>query len=264
MPKLFLVILLLISGAAYSQQYKISGSVIDTSENKPLHNAVVSVIRPSDSILISFVRTKADGSFSISNLKSYNNIILITYPGYADFLDYTKDSSKTAFVFGNIPLTQRSQLLETVIIKQQIAAIRMKGDTLEYRADSFAVREGAAVEELLKRLPGITVNRNGEITAQGQKVNKVLVDGEEFFSDDPAVVIKNLQADAVKEVQVFDKKSEQADFSGIDDGKRSKTINLTLKDNKKKGYFVKTTAGGGTNETFDNDIMMNAFKGARK
>ena len=189
---------------------------------------------------------------------------MITYPGYADYVDFTKDSSKSDFNFGTIPLTQKSQLLEAVIVKQQIAAIRMKGDTLEYRADSFAVREGAAVEELLKRLPGITVNRNGEITAQGQKVNKVLVDGEEFFSDDPAVVIKNLQASSVKEVQVFDKKSEQADFTGIDDGERSKTINLTLKDNKKKGYFAKAKVGGGTNETFDNDLMFNAFKGSRK
>jgi hypothetical protein len=264
MPKLYLLVALLICTHAFSQQIRISGSVIDTSENKPLHNAVVSVIRPTDSVLVKFTRTKEDGSFSISNLKPSNYIVLITYPDYADFVEFTKDSTKTAFDFGKIALTQKSQLLEAVIVNQQLAAIRMKGDTLEYKADSFKVREGAAVEELLKRLPGISVNRNGEITAQGQKVNKVLVDGEEFFSDDPAVVIKNLQADAVKEVQVFDKKSEQAEFSGIDDGQRSKTINLTLKDNKKKGYFIKATAGGGTNETFNNDIMMNAFKGSRK
>lgn len=263
MPKIYLLIALLISTQAFSQ-FKISGTVVDTSENKPLSNAVVSVVRPGDSVLVKFVRTKDDGKFSILNLKSANNIVLITYPGYADFVDFTKDSSKNTFDFGVIPLTQKSQLLEAVIVKQQISAIKMKGDTLEYLADSFKVREGAAVDELLKRLPGITVTRNGEITAQGQKVNKVLVDGEEFFSDDPAVVIKNLQADAVKQVQVFDKKSEQAEFTGIDDGQRSKTINLTLKDNKKKGYFLKATAGGGTNETFDNDVMFNAFKGSRK
>ena len=233
MPKLCLLIALIVSTHAYSQQMKIFGSVADTSDNKPLHNAVVSIIRSNDSVLVKYTRTKEDGSFSISNLKPANYIVLISYPKYADFIDFTKDSLKTEVDFGKIPLTQKSQLLEAVIVKQQIAAIRMKGDTLEYKADSFKVREGAAVEELLKRLPGISVTRTGEITAQGQKVNKVLVDGEEFFSDDPAVVIKNLQADAVKEVQVFDKKSEQAEFSGVDDGQRSKTINLTLKDNKK-------------------------------
>jgi hypothetical protein len=264
MPKIYLLIALLVSAQAFSQQLKISGSVIDTSENKPLQNAVVSVIRPKDSVLVKFTRTKEDGTFFISHLRPSNYIVLITYPKYADFVEFTKDSTKSEFDFGMIPLTRKSQLLEAVIVKQQIAAIKMKGDTIEYLADSFKVREGAAVDELLKRLPGITVTRTGEITAQGQKVNKVLVDGEEFFSDDPAVVIKNLQADAVKNVQVFDKKSEQAEFSGIDDGQRSKTINLTLKENKKKGYFAKATAGGGTNETFDNDLMFNSFKGSRK
>jgi hypothetical protein len=266
MPKLYLTLLLIgcISLSAYSQKVTISGSVIDTSENKPIQNAVVSILRPVDSLLLKFVRTKSDGTFSIPNLKSSKNIVLITYPGYADYADSTKDVGVADVKLGVIPLTQKSQLLETVIVRQQVAAIRMKGDTLEYKADSFAVREGATVDELLKRLPGITVNGKGEITAQGQKINKVIVDGEEFFSDDPAVVIKNLQANAVDKVQVFDKKSDQAEFTGIDDGKSSKTINLTLKDDKKKGFFAKGTVGGGTNGTFDNDLMANAFKGSKK
>lgn len=266
MPKLCLTLILIgcISLSAYSQQFSISGSVIDTSENKPIQNAVVSILRPVDSMLLKFVRTKSDGTFVISNLRSSKNIVLITYPGYADYADSTKSPDGSEVKLGRIPLTQKSQLLETVIVRQQVAAIRMKGDTLEYKADSFAVRQGATVDELLKRLPGITVNGKGEITAQGQKVNKVIVDGEEFFSDDPAVVIKNLQADAVDKVQVFDKKSDQAEFTGIDDGKSSKTINLSLKEDRKKGYFVKATVGGGTNGTFDNDLMANAFKGSKK
>ncbi len=140
----------------------------------------------------------------------------------------------------------------------------MKGDTLAFMADSFQVKAGANVEDLLKKLPGIQVNKNGEITAQGERVQKVLVDGEEFFSDDPAVVTQNLRADAVKEVQVFDKKSDQATFSGIDDGEKSKTINLKLKDNMKKGYFGKAKIAGGTPDKFENDGMINAFKGKRK
>ena len=149
MPKLYLLIALVFSVPAFSQQYKISGSVIDTSENKPLQHAVVSVIRSSDSVLLKFARTKEDGSFTISNLTSFKNIIIITYPGYADFVEFTKDSSKAEIAFGKIPLTQKSQLLEAVIVKQQIAAIRMKGDTLEYKADSFKVREGAAVDAVV-------------------------------------------------------------------------------------------------------------------
>ena len=104
--------------------------------------------------------------------------------------------------------------------------MRMKGDTLEYAADSFHVREGASVEDLLKILPGIQVDKSGNITAQGEQVKKVLVDGEEFFGDDPTVATQNLQADAVKSVQVFDKKSDQAEFTGIDDGNKTKPLTL--------------------------------------
>src|SRR5690606_24250864 len=114
---------------------------------------------------------------------------------------------------------------------------RVKGDTTEYTADSFAVRENANVEELLQNLPGITVDKDGKITAQGKQIQKVLVDGDEFFSDDPTIATKNLRADAIDKVQVFDKKSDQAVFSGIDDGEVTKTINLKLKENAKNGYF---------------------------
>lgn len=248
----------------YSQKFSLSGKVIDTNENKSLANAVVSLIRPTDSVLVKFTRTKADGSFTISNLPGLKYEMLITYPGYADYVDFIRDTSISKIDVGSIQMTRKSQLLETVIVKQKIAAIRMKGDTLAFLADSFAVRQGATVDELLKKLPGIQVDRSGNITVQGQKVEKVLVDGEEFFNEDPAVVIKNLQAEAVKEVQVFDKKSDQAAFTGIDDGERSKTINLTLKDNKKKGYYGKADVNGGAGGKFDNSLMANSFRGTQK
>ena len=168
------------------------------------------------------------------------------------------------WIWGKIILTPKSELLKEVVIRQRMGAIRMKGDTLSFMADSFAVREGASVEDLLKKLPGLQVNKNGEITAQGEKVQKVLVDGEEFFSDDPAVVTQNLRADAVKEVQVFDKKSDQAAFTGIDDGEKQKTINLKLKDDKKRGMFGKVSLGGGLPGSFAGEGMLNAFKGKRK
>lgn len=260
-------LLLFAFGFAYissNAQQPITGSVVDTSENRTLENALISIIRASDSILIQFTRTNAEGSFKLETSASSPFIILITYPGYADYIETVKNVSAKPLSLGRIPLTRRSQLLEAVIVLRKQSAIRLKGDTLAFTADSFAVRQGATVDELLKQLPGIQVDRNGEITVQGQKVNKVLVDGDEFFSDDPAVVIKNLQAEAVQEVQVFDKKSDQAEFTGIEDGERSKTINLTLKADKKKGYFGKANVNGGTGGSFDNDVMMNAFQGTRK
>ena len=264
MPRLLFILLMLITSGTFSQNTSLTGIVKDTSDNRPLHNAVVSIIEPEDSILIQFTRTDVDGKFHFSGLPKSPFIVQITFPKYADFMDLIRDSSKAAISMDIIPLTKRSELLEAVIVRRQLSAIRVRGDTLAYMADSFAVTQGATVDQLLKQLPGIQVDRNGVITAQGQKVNKVLVDGEEFFSDDPAVVVKNLQAEAVKEVQVFDKKSEQAEFTGIDDGERSRTINLTLKPEKKKGYFGRVNLNGGTDGSFDNDLMINSFKGTRK
>ncbi|MBS1660875.1 MAG: outer membrane beta-barrel protein, partial [Bacteroidetes bacterium] len=143
-------------------------------------------------------------------------------------------------------------------------AIRLKGDTTEFNADSFRTQPNASVEDLLKKLPGIQVDKNGKITAQGEAVKKVLVDGEEFFGDDPTLVTQNLRADMVDKVQVYDKKSDQASFTGIDDGKREKTINLKIKDGKKNGYFGRVTAGAGTEGYHDYQLMANYFKNKLK
>jgi hypothetical protein len=126
------------------------------------------------------------------------------------------------------------------------------------------VQPNASVEDLLKKLPGLTVNSKGEITAQGEKVEKVLVDGEEFFGDDPTIATQNIRADAVDKVQVLDKKSDQATFTGIDDGQKTKTINLKLKEDKKNGYFGKISIAGGLKDNYSNEAMINLFKGKRK
>jgi hypothetical protein len=248
--------------ASQAQRVSVVGSLKDTSDNRKLQYAVVQLVRSSDSVIVAFTRADQDGKFSISSIQTGKYLVWATYPKYADYVEEVDISKDTDLK--EIILTPASLLLQEVIVKQKIAAIRMKGDTLEFRADSFAVRQGATVEDLLKKLPGITVNKNGEITAQGEKVQKVLVDGEEFFSDDPAVVTQNLRADAVENVQVFDKKSDQSTFTGIDDGEKSKTINLKLKEDRKKGYFGKAKVAGGTPNWFENEAMLNAFKGKRK
>ena len=246
----------------HGQRVSVSGALKDTSDNRNLQHAVIQLVRPTDSVLVAFSRADQQGKFRLTSIDTGKYLIWVTYPKYADYVEEV--SIRSDVDLKEIILTPTSLLLQEVIVKQRIAAIRMKGDTLEFRADSFAVRQGATVEDLLKKLPGITVNKNGEITAQGEKVQKVLVDGEEFFSDDPAVVTQNLRADAVENVQVFDKKSDQATFTGIDDGEKSKTINLKLKENRKKGYFGKAKVAGGTPNWFENEAMLNSFKGKRK
>ena len=143
-------------------------------------------------------------------------------------------------------------------------SIKIKGDTIEYKVDSVLMKAGATVEDLLKKLPGIQVDKNGKITAQGVAVEKVLVDGEEFFSDDPTIVTRNMLSDAIDKVQVYDKKSDQAAFTGVDDGQKIKTIDLKLKADRKKGYFGKAELGTDFKQYWNNNAMLNLFEGKRK
>lgn len=266
MRKIFAAIILLLASyhLSFAQSGSVKGVVSDKFNKQTLQHAVVSVIRKADSVLVGFARSGPNGEFTIKNVPAGKMIFRITYPKYADFIDEITVTDGQVTDIAKVDLLLKSQLLQEVVVSQKIGAIRIKGDTTEYRADSFKVKEGANVEELLKKLPGIQVNKNGEITAQGEKVQKVLVDGEEFFSDDPAVVTQNLRADAVKNVQVFDKKSDQATFTGIDDGEKQKTINLQLKEDRKRGMFGKAKIAGGTPDRFENELMVNAFKGKRK
>ncbi len=252
--------------SANSQTTTVSGGLLDGSEKKPVYNAVVALLTPIDSFLYKFTRTDVNGQFTIKNVAPGGYILMTNHSFYADYLD-SINIKENENKLGNITLLNKSKLLQDVIIKSG-SAIRIKGDTTIYTADSFKVSANANVEELLKKLPGIQVDKNGEIKAMGEKVTKVLVDGEEFFGDDPGMAVKNLRADAVKEVQVFDKKSDQAEFTGIDDGNTNKTINLKLKDNKKKGYFGKIDASGGPQKNIDDryntNVLFSSFKGKRK
>ncbi len=266
MSKLTVILLLVAfcSLTATSQQATIKGKIADTAERKTLTNSVVALLRSKDSTLVKFTRSDKNGSFILAGIPAGNYFVLVSHPTFADYYVTANLKDTSQLELGEIPMILRSQLLEQVIVSQKLGAIRIKKDTTEYIADSFKVAANATVEDLLKRLPGIQVDVDGKIKTQGEDVQKVLVDGEEFFGDDPTMATQNIRADAVEKVQVFDKKSDQAAFTGIDDGQRTKTINLKLKEDKKNGYFGKVKLGGGLPDKFDNQAMVNAFKGKRK
>lgn len=267
MKILILAILLCFSSVISSAQnkYLIKGSVLDTVTGVPLLNTSITVLNSKDSTLVKFGRAAADGAFSLNNLKAGKFILLVTYPDYADYVEaFSLDSSGSARDFGRIKMILKARLLEEVIVKGKVAEITIKGDTTEFNAAAFNIEANSKVEDLLKQLPGIQVDQNGKITAQGQTVSKVLVDGEEFFGDDPTLVTKNIRGDMVDKVQLYDKKSDQATFTGIDDGERTKTLNIKLKEDKKQGYFGKLDAGAGNDEFYQGQAMFNAFKGKKK
>jgi hypothetical protein len=255
---------LVLVNVCYSQKATVKGNILDSFNQKHLANAVIALLQAKDSTLSAFARSDVNGSFELSRLKAGHYLMLITAPAYADYVDTLTLTDTSHLNYGNLFLLLKARLLEDVVVRQTVAAIKIKGDTTEYKADSFRVKPNASVEELLKRLPGIQVDKNGKIKAYGETVNRVLVDGEEFFGDDPTLVTQNLRADMIDKVQVYDKKSDQAVFTGVDDGQKSKTINLKLKEDKKKGYFGKLSAGTGTEGFHDIQGMFNFFKKKQK
>lgn len=199
----FIILCLLAS----AQKATVKGTVTDTLNKQNLKNAVVSLLKSKDSVLYKFTRTNEAGKFELNNLTAGNYIIRVSYPNYTLFMDDIVLVDTSTITFNQLALITKARLLEEVIVRQKVSPIRMKGDTLEFLADSFKVKEGASVQDLLKKFPGFTVNSKGEITAQGQQVQKVLVDGDEFFGDDPTMATQNINAKDVAKVQLFDKKS---------------------------------------------------------
>ncbi|MCR8559027.1 TonB-dependent receptor family protein [Mucilaginibacter sp. BJC16-A38] len=262
---LLLSILLFTFSASAQNPFSIKGAVVDTASNAKLVNTTISVLNAKDSTLVSFTRANSSGAFTLPNLKKGKLIMLVTYPGYADYVErFSLDSAKTTHDFGRLNMILKAKLLQDVIVKSTRAAMKIKGDTTEFDAKAFKVEPNAKVEDLLKQFPGIQVDKDGKITAQGQTVSKVLVDGEEFFGDDPTLVTKNLRADMVDKVQLYDKKSDQATFTGIDDGQKTKTLNIQLKADKKNGYFGKAEAQAGTDGYYQGQLLYNKFKAKEK
>lgn len=262
-----LIILLLCSMTSFAQSFTLKGLLRDTNIHAPLYRGSVVLLQARDSFIVADTRTDKDGHFVFHHLADTASYILFfSYPGYAAYSHKltTEKPVNGLLDMGTVSLLLKEKLLREVIVKSQTAVIKIKGDTTEFAADSFKVQPNASVEDLLKQLPGLQVDQYGNITVQGQKVKKVLVDGEEFFGDDPTLVTRNLRADMIDKVQVYDKKSDAAVFTGIDDGVKDKTINLKIKEDKNHGVFGKVEVAAGTDDHYNAQGMLNAFKGKRK
>jgi 5-hydroxyisourate hydrolase-like protein (transthyretin family) len=262
----FLLACLFTYQSVYAQMNGIvTGKLMDTASNKPVAGATITVLDKKDSSLVSFTMTGIDGSYEIKGIAEGSYRLLITHVNYHNT---GKLFSITAAVknadIGTVAMNDLTKTLADVEVTAEAPPVTLLNDTIQYNAGSFKVQPNANVEQLLKKMPGIKVEKDGSIKAQGEKVAKVLVDGKEFFGNDPKVATKNLPADAIDKVQVYDKQSDQAQLTGFEDGNYEKTINLKLKKDKKKGMFGKINAGGGTKERYEGRFNVNSFKGARQ
>jgi hypothetical protein len=241
--------------------YTIMGTALD-GDKTPLIAATVVVLNPADSTMIGFAITNDSGEFEVKGIKQGEYNIQVTYIGFGTFQKRISVSGPDKKIqLGEVILSSDLNKLDEILVKGEFIPMVIKKDTVEYNADAYRVRPNANVEELLKQMPGIEVESDGSITAQGEQVGNVTVDGKKFFGNDPKVATKNIPADAVKKVQVFDQKSDKAEFSGVDDGQETKTINLELKEDKKVGSFGNIEAGYGTDDRYKAKVSLNKFSG---
>jgi hypothetical protein len=243
----------------------IKGIAFDTVARQPVGSATITLLQKKDSSLMSFTMTDDNGRFELSGIQNGEYRLLVTHVNYHSSSRIFKvDDDHKSIDLGNIIMNDRAKVLSEITVTSEAPPVTLVGDTIQYNAGSFKTPPNANVEDLLKKLPGVKVEKDGTVKAQGEKVQKVLVDGKEFFGNDPKVATKNLPADAVDKVQVYDKLSDQARLTGFDDGNSEKTINLKLKKDKKKGVFGKINAGAGTDERYQGKFNVNSFKGARQ
>jgi len=235
----------------------ISGKVINAKDKKPVDFATIAVKSLKDSSVVASGQTNPDGSFSFKGIAPGKYRI---YSAFLGLKTATKDIevAKAAVNAGEIAMSDDGVDLKDVNVTATIPIV-VKKDTIEFDAKSIKVRENAVVEDLLKKVPGVEVAKDGSIKAQGETITKVKVDGKEFFGNDPLLATKNLPADMVDKIQVIDELSEQAQFTGIDDGTRNKILNITTKSGMKHGYFGNSTVGYGSNDRYDASLNVNKF-----
>lgn len=238
----------------------ISGTLMDQDTEQPIPQANIRVLQQSDSTFVTGKASNDDGTFSIP-VGNGSYIVQVSFIGYHDlFQDVQISSTHPQARLGNLKMVQDAILLSEALVTAKAPEIVVKGDTLEYNADSYKVTESAVVEDLLKKMPGVEVDSEGKITVNGKEITKILVDGEEFFSSDPKVASRNLPAKMIDRLQVLERKTEMAQMTGFDDGEEENVINLTVRPGMKEGLFGNAFAGYGSQDRYEANTMVNYMK----
>lgn len=266
MPRcLTVVCLLFCSSFLFSQNsVNLKGKIVDPTTKLPIESATVYLTSVKDSSVVDYTITNKLGIFSIKVRKNSNPVNLkISYISYQDYIILVDDFSADKD-FGTLELKEMTNELKEVVIKSEIPPIRIKKDTLEFNASSFKVGADANVEALLKQLPGVEITPEGKITVNGKEVNNILVNGKPFFGKDGKIATQNLPAEIIEKVQVVDTKTKAEEISGDAAGSEEKTINLTIQEDKNKGFFGKIMGGYGSQDRYESSLLLNYFKGEQK
>ena len=238
----------------------LSGTVTDKTTKEGLISATVQLVASDGKS--SYTSTDLNGNFQLKKLQPGTYTLQVTYVGYKSYkAKQTLSEGQEKRV--KIEMSEDAQLLGEVSVQGRATRAEQQGDSLLYNAEAFQVMMGSSAEDLLAKMPGIVVE-GGTIQAQGEQVQKVLVDGKEFFDGDVNLAIKNLPSDVIASIEVFDKKSEQAEFTGFDDGEEIKTINIVTKSGFRQGTFGEVSGGYGTDDRYKVNGNLNFFNDDRR
>ncbi|MFN2260737.1 MAG: carboxypeptidase-like regulatory domain-containing protein, partial [Psychroflexus sp.] len=249
-----------ISSLVSAQEYTISGRVLDDATDQALASATVYAESVKDSTMLNYTISGQSGKFSVEVKTKLSKLRLnVSYTGMKPFHEIVSlDSSEIEL--GDIKMQEMASNLDEVIVNIDRSPITIKQDTLEFNAASFKTRPDANLEETLKQLPGVEVDAAGNITVNGKPVQRIMVNGKEFFGDDPKIATKNLPKEIINKIQVVDTKTKSQEFTGEEGDSENKTINITIDEDKNRGFFSRATIGGGTDDRYEMSGIANYFE----
>ena len=237
----------------------VSGTVVDAEDKMPVMQATVQILSPKDSSMVTGNITDIDGKFSL-NARVGKYLLKVSFVGYRPVyknIEITRQKPKTAV--GNIELASDAIMLEGAVIVAQAPEVTAVADTLVYNSSAYRLPEGSALEELVKKLPGAEIDDEGKITINGKEVSKIMIDGKEFFADDPNIALKNLPVNIIDKLRAYDKQSDMAKATGIQDGEEETVLDLTVKPGMNRGWFGNADVAGGTQDRYSGKVLLNRF-----
>ncbi len=236
---------------ALAQKYSVSGIVTDATSQETLPGAAVVLLNPKDSTQVTGVATGVNGQFNVKTGKAGSYLLRVTYIGYiTQYRNVTLSKKEPETTLGTITLQEDAKMMKEATVTAKMAQLEMKGDTFQYNAEAFRVPEGSALEALVKKLPGAEVGDDGTVKINGKTVKKIMMEGKEFFEGDTKMAMKNLPSNMVKNIKAYDRQSDYARITGIDDGEEETVLDLTVKKGMKEGWTADIDLGGGTEDRY--------------
>ena len=264
MKKLLIWTVLLLTAplSTYAQNkiVTVSGRVIEAGTKEPVELAAVQLLSLPDSTQVAGMTTSTQGYFSLSKQKPGKYLLKVSFIGYVTkIIPVQLTANVPAKKMGNIELATDAVMLQEAVVVAEAPQVTVVEDTLMYNSSAYRTPEGAMLEELVKKLPGAEIDDDGNVKINGKDLKKIMVDGKEFFGGDVKTGLKNLPVDMVDKLKTYDKKSDLARVTGIDDGEEETVLDLTVKKGMNQGWFGNADLGAGTKDRYTGRMMLNRF-----